>query len=253
VPRANRHYLPGYVWHLTHRCHERKFLLKFGRDRRAWIDWLYEARTRYGLCVLNYTATSNHSHLLAWDQGHGEIASSMQLIAGCTGQDYNRRKARRGAFWEDRYHATAVESGEHLARRLVYIDLNMVRAGVVSHPAQWPAGGYHEIQAAPRRYRIVDRAALAALLGLESVSELPRVHAEWVETALQNREHHRQPQWTESLAVGSRAFAERVSSELGDRARYREVGAVDDAFVLREPEASYGASFAGENGRISPE
>ena len=120
MPRATRHYLPGYVWHLTHRCHEGEFLLKFGRDRLAWIDWLYEARKRYGLCVLNYTATSNHGHVLTWDQGQGEIARSMQLIAGRTGQDYNRRKGRRGAFWEDRYHATAVESGAHLACCLVY-------------------------------------------------------------------------------------------------------------------------------------
>jgi putative transposase len=34
----------------------------------------------------------------------------MQLIAGRVGQEYNQRKGRRGAFWEDRYHATAVGS-----------------------------------------------------------------------------------------------------------------------------------------------
>jgi hypothetical protein len=33
----------------------------------------------------------------------------MQLIAGRTAQEYNQRKARGGAFWEDRYHATAIE------------------------------------------------------------------------------------------------------------------------------------------------
>ncbi|MGE4344011.1 MAG: hypothetical protein AB7F20_06950 [Geoalkalibacter sp.] len=44
---------------------------------------------------------------------------------------------RKGAFWEDRYHAAAIESGEHLLRCLVYIDLNMVRAGAVSHPQEW--------------------------------------------------------------------------------------------------------------------
>ena len=33
------------------------------------------------------------------------------------------------AFWEDRYHATAVQDGDHLIRCLVYIDLNMVRTG----------------------------------------------------------------------------------------------------------------------------
>jgi putative transposase len=74
------------------------------------------------------------------------ISSSLQLIAGRTGQQYNQRKQRRRAFWEDRYHATAVESGEFLIQCLVYIDLNRVRTGVVGHPNQWPCGGYREIQ-----------------------------------------------------------------------------------------------------------
>jgi hypothetical protein len=43
MPRASRHFLPGYVWHITHRCHQRKFLLKFARDRRRYLHWLFEA------------------------------------------------------------------------------------------------------------------------------------------------------------------------------------------------------------------
>ncbi len=58
----------------------------------------------------------------------------------------HRRKNRKGAFWEDRYHATAIESGDYLIRSLVYIDLNMVRNGVVAHPSAWPHSGYNEIQ-----------------------------------------------------------------------------------------------------------
>jgi len=50
-------------------------------------------------------------------------------------QESNERKGRKGAYWEDRYHATAIETGEHLLRCLVYVDLNMVRAGVVKHPS----------------------------------------------------------------------------------------------------------------------
>lgn len=46
-----------------------------------------------------------------------------QFIAGRCAQEYNARKKRNGAYWEDRYHATAVETGEHLLRCLVYIDL----------------------------------------------------------------------------------------------------------------------------------
>jgi REP element-mobilizing transposase RayT len=104
--------------------------------------------------------TSNHIHLLVKDTGQDVIAQSMQLIAGRTAQEYNERKGRHGAFWEDRYHATAIEANEHLHRCLVYIDLNMVRAGVVNHPERWKESGFKEIQKPPKRYAIVDLQSL---------------------------------------------------------------------------------------------
>jgi REP-associated tyrosine transposase len=60
MPRANRHYIPGYVWHITRRCHKKEFVLKFARDRRRYLQWVFGARKRYGLSVLNYTVTPNH-------------------------------------------------------------------------------------------------------------------------------------------------------------------------------------------------
>src|SRR5262249_49363627 len=55
MPRANRHFLSGHVWHITHRCHEKKFLLKFARDRRRYLRWVFEAKKRFGLSVLDYS------------------------------------------------------------------------------------------------------------------------------------------------------------------------------------------------------
>jgi putative transposase len=93
---------------------------------------------------------------------------SIQLVAGRTGQEYNQRKDRKGAFWEDRYHATAIESGEHLLRCIVYIDLNMVRAGIVDHPSQWPFCGYNEIQEPRRKNVLINYEKLRELAGAES-------------------------------------------------------------------------------------
>jgi len=85
--------------------------------------------------------TSNHVHLLVVDDESDVISKSIQLVAGRTAQAFNRRKERTGSFWEDRYHATAIESGEHLLCCLVYMDMNMVRAGAVSHPSEWQHSG----------------------------------------------------------------------------------------------------------------
>jgi putative transposase len=78
----------------------------------------------------------------------------MQLIAGRTAQEYNRRKNRHGAFWEDRYHATAIQAGDYLHQCVAYTDLNMMRAGVVKHPRERENSGYREIQKPPSRYGI---------------------------------------------------------------------------------------------------
>ena len=179
MTRAKRHYIPGHAWHLTHRCHKRDFLLKFPKDRRRWIEWLFQSKKRYGLTILNYMVTSNHIHLLVFDNdGKNIIPDSIKLTAGRTGQEYNIRKKRKGAFWEDRYYATAVETNQHLIRCIVYIDLNMVRAGVVEHPSEWEFCAYNEIQNPKKRKGIIDFEILMNLLEIENwntVDSRPRI------------------------------------------------------------------------------
>ena len=239
MSRANRYFLPGHIWHITHRCHKQQFLLKFAKDRRAWVYWLYQARKRYGLCVLNYIVTSNHVHLLVKDRGQGEIASSMQLISGRVAQQFNRRKSRKGAYWEDRYHATAVQSDGHLARCMVYIDLNMVRAGVVEHPSGWMHTGYNEIQSLPVRYRCIDVPALAALLGFANADGLRDGLREWVGQAIAKGELKRDPVWTMSIAVGQRAYLEAIGRELQVDHPGRMIDGEEDGLFLREETGAY--------------
>jgi len=168
--------------------------------------------------------TSNHIHLLVFASGDLEIIPrAMQLVAGRTGQEYNRRKARKGAFWQDRYHATAVATDEHLVRCLMYMDTNMIRAGAVSHPREWPHCGYHEILEPPRRYKLIDREALMGLLGMREGRSFPDQYALWVEEAVRQEQRSREGKWSDSIAVGDREFVEEIKGKLGMRAVGRHV------------------------------
>jgi len=69
MPRANRHFMPELVWHITDRYYKREFLLKLSRDRDRWRYWLCQTRMRYGLCILDYIVTSNH--IPSADKGYG--------------------------------------------------------------------------------------------------------------------------------------------------------------------------------------
>jgi len=81
MARAKRHYLPGYIWHITHRCHKREFLLNFSKDRHRYLQWLYQARKRYGLSILDHMVTSNHVHLLVRDNGERDVIPNFREMA----------------------------------------------------------------------------------------------------------------------------------------------------------------------------
>ncbi len=193
--------------------------------------------------MLNYVVTSNHIHLLVKDTQKGVIAQSMQLIAGRSAQHYNQRKNRNSAYWEDRYHATAIQSDHHLFQCMTYIDLNMVCAGVVKHPHDWPHGGYYEIQNMPKRYAIIDLAALIELGSFNNVELMQQKLRQWVSTALKHEACAHQSFWSKSVAVGSLNYIEAVQSELGIRASGRECIVENKQYILKESAAPYNADF----------
>lgn len=238
MPRRNRYHLPGLIWHITHRCHNKEWLFSNRWTRNRYRYWLFEVRKRYQLAIINYVITSNHVHLLVYDHGvEGIIERSLQLSQGRIAQEYNQRNNRIGAFWQDRYHATAVESGKHLRNCFLYIDRNMIRAGVVKQPWQWQHCGAWEIRRNRRRYCFLDYKQMLLQLGFSSLSELK----EWQQlAALTNTANNdRKALWTESVAVGSSAYLQNIADRLKNRLRNRKLIQKENAWALEEGPTPY--------------
>ena len=213
---------------------------------------MFEAKRRYGLTILNYVVTSNHIHLLVVDdKDRMTIPKAIQLTAGRIAQEYNQRKKRKGAYWEDRYHATAIETGNNLLRCLVYIDLNMVRAGAVSHPSKWVFGGYNEIQSPRRKSILINYKKLADLSGCNSYATFQSLHKNLVHDALETSKIKRESQWSKSIAIGEKQFVTDIKKKLGFKAAGRKIQSLgDDGFQVREEVRHYIADFGAENSNI---
>jgi len=131
--------------------------------------------------------------------------------------------------------------------------MNMVRAGVVSHPSEWEFSGYREIQEPKQRYSLIDRERLHWVAGSVIEDDFQRSHASWVEEALRINSHQRETRWTESLAVGNKDFNEKVKKKLGHRARgcRTKASVSGSGMELREHVSDYKAGFDAENSVIS--
>ncbi len=244
MPRASRYLLPGYTYHLTQRCHDRRFLLRFAKDRDAYREWLRAGVNRHGVAVYGYNITCNHVHVVAHVDDVEAVSRMMQLAAGAGGQQYNRRKGTSGAFWEDTYQCTVIENGRHLWNCLLYVELNMVRAGAVTHPAEWRWSGYAELTGQRQRFRILSLERLLESLGGGSLGGLrASLAASLAERLAGSRE--REPHWTESLAVGSRGFVSAMECQYGHRSRFilEQRGTTPDGetWAVRESPEAYSA------------
>ena len=245
--------MEGGTFHLTHRCQDRQFHLKFARDRSAYRAKMRHALQKFQVSILDYCLTSNHVHLLVDSDDKTQVSGFMRTVAGEFARAYNRRKRRTDAVWGDCFHATLIDSGMYLERCQQYIELNMVRCSVVAHPREWKWVGYHEIMGRRQRYRLLDLDRLCWRLGNVSLSEVRARLDRGLGEAIAGDQCRREGWWTESLAVGGSGFVEGIRPQILSRREMEIVEPETGIWTLREEAAPYGRLFNPErNPKASP-
>ena len=81
---------------------------------------------------------SNHVHLLVTPAANGAAAAMLQDLGRTYVRILNTIHGRTGTLWEGRFKSSLVDSENYLLTCHRYIELNPVRAGIVSDPAQYP-------------------------------------------------------------------------------------------------------------------
>jgi putative transposase len=94
------------------------------------------------------------------------------------------------------YFFWLLKNDEQLARCIVYIDLNMLLAGLVSHPVEYRLSGYNEIQNSRKKKGIIDFDRQMDLLGFENYDDLKDAHYKWVDSAMQTDNSDKEDKWT---------------------------------------------------------
>jgi putative transposase len=106
-------------------------------DHLVYLALLRDVAEKTGCAIHAYCLMSNHVHLLLTPNGAGGCAALMHVVAQRYAQYFNRKHQRTGTLWEGRYKSCVIESSRYILACYRYIELNPVRAGMVSHPASY--------------------------------------------------------------------------------------------------------------------
>ena len=102
------------------------------------LDLLEKNSNKFEVAIHAYVLMGNHFHLLATPQTADGLAQMMQSVGRRYVRYFNDRQRRTGTLWEGRFKSTLIQSERYLLSCMAYIDLNPVRAGMVSSAGDYP-------------------------------------------------------------------------------------------------------------------
>lgn len=142
MPRRPRIHLPGIPQHIIQRGVDRQPVFFAEADFRFYLDWLGEYAHKRKIPIHAYCLMTNHVHLLLDAPDAGELSGLMQDMGRRYVQYVNRTYHRSGGLWEGRYKASLVQSDRYLLTCMRYVELNPVRANMVTAPGEYRWSSY---------------------------------------------------------------------------------------------------------------
>jgi len=213
----------GIPVHLIQRGNNRQACFISEEDHGAYAGWLKEYAQKYRVEIHAWVMMTNHVHLLCTPRQEGGVSQLMQSLGRRYVQYFNFEYRRSGTLWEGRFKSCLIQEERYLLEVYRYIELNPVRAGMVSDP-----GEYHWSS-----YRIN---------GLGNISDLCTPHDEYLRLgndASERRHNYRlflshhvdgellkeiRDNTHKGMAVGSDRFKEEIEMLTGRRLKSRKRG-----------------------------
>ena len=142
MPRQPRYPMAGVPQHIIQRGNNRQATFFEDADYRHYRYCLADALSIHNCQLHAYVLMTNHVHLLVTPQDVDGMSKLMQSVGRRYVRYFNDSYQRTGTLWEGRYKASPVDSAQYLLTCYRYIELNPVRAGIVSHPGDYPYSSY---------------------------------------------------------------------------------------------------------------
>ena len=206
--------VPGVPHHVTQRGNRRQTTFFRNGDYEYYKRLLSEWCSTRGVEIWAYCLMPNHVHLIA-------VPSTEQALRAAIAETHRRytlvvngREGWRGCLWQGRFFSCPMAPG-HAFNGARYVEMNPVRAGLVSRPEDWPHSSAHAHLSGQSD-------------GLVKPSPLVERFGDWREFLAQDllegsadeiRKHERT-----GRPLGNEAFLERMEAATGRRFRRLKPG-----------------------------
>lgn len=153
MPRRPRLFTRRFVFHILNRAVQGVTLFERLSDYEAFTETLMEALRRFPVRLLAYCVMPNHWHLVVWPETDESLSAFMHWLTSSHARHWRdaRLTRGRGAVYQGRFKAIAVQHDAHLLRLCLYVKRNAVRGRLVTRASEWPWSSASPLACGPNR------------------------------------------------------------------------------------------------------
>jgi putative transposase len=142
MPRRSRVSTGQFVFHVLNRAIQGVTLFELPADYEAFVEILAEALRRFPIRLLAYCIMPNHWHLVLWPLDDDSLSLFMKWLTAAHARQWRdaRGTRGRGAVYQGRFKAIAVQHDRHFLRLCRYVERNAARAKLVPRAEDWHWG-----------------------------------------------------------------------------------------------------------------
>jgi len=130
MPRQARLDAPGVLHHVMARGLDRQRIFRDDRDRENFLGRVAALSEDESWAVFAWALIPNHFHLLV-RTGKRPLSRSMRSVMSGYAGYFNRRHARHGHVFQNRFKSVVCEAESYFLELVRYLHLNPVRAKIV--------------------------------------------------------------------------------------------------------------------------
>jgi putative transposase len=142
MPRPPRLQIAGLTQHVLNRGNDRCDIFRSAGDYAVFLSALRDAAVKYELDIHSYALMTNHFHLVVTPRQATAVSMTMQVAGSRYVGYFNRRYSRTGTLFEGPFKSMCIDSETYWFTCMRYVELNPVRAGLVSGPADYRWSSY---------------------------------------------------------------------------------------------------------------
>lgn len=142
MPRTLRQIVEHDCYHVINRANSGQKIFDSPSAYSEFLSLMEKYARKFAISIYHYVLMPNHFHFLV-EPTTNELPRFMQGLTLAHTRRNHLRKNTYGHLWQGRYKCLRIDKDAYFLSCGRYIELNPVRAGLVSEPSEYPWSSYH--------------------------------------------------------------------------------------------------------------